>query len=107
MDAKELRTIIREEIEEALFQCHFLISYDVHKLNDDLKSKLPDKIKELGGQMRNESLYCFNGGDNKMSKVILEIQKLLTQEKKSTIETTIYCISSENNKLNFQEIKNK
>lgn len=100
-----IRRLIREEIDKALFQCHFLISYDINKLNTNLKSKLPEKIKDLGGKMKNESLYCFDGGMEIKSNVLFEIQSLLNQENNSIGETVIYCITADNNKLSFQEIQ--
>lgn len=105
MDKKELRTIIREELEKALFQCHFLVSYDISKLNSNLKTKLPDKINELGGEMKNESLYCFSGGEERKSEVISEIKLLLKKENHSVNETIIYIVTANDNKLIFQQIQ--
>lgn len=105
MDINELRVMIREVVEEAMYPCHFLVSYDIHESNDALKSKLPEKLKELMGCMKNESLYCFSGGDRSMAKVVRALETLMNEEKKSVNETIIYCISAQDNKLWFHRIE--
>ena len=102
----ELRLVIREEVERVLFPCHFLISYDIHESNSALKSKLPEKLKELAGCLKNESLYCFSGGDSMKVKVIRAITDLIGEEAKvrSTADTLIYCVTAHESNLSFDRI---
>jgi len=104
MDTQALRAIIREELERAFLPCHFIISYDVNKLNEGLRSSLPAKIKELGGEERNESLYCFNGGSSATLRIVQAIRILLNAERNTTHKTTIYCITAVADKLVFEPI---
>lgn len=99
-----VKELVREAVEKERSPCHFLISYDVSKLNEVLRRKLHEKIEEHGGRKKNESLYCFDGGEWVKSRVTQEITELLNGEADVATDTLIYCVTAEKSRLVFNRI---
>lgn len=103
MDKAELRKIIREELEKMFTQYALAISYDITEVDDGIKNALSEKLKELGGELKNESLYTFTKTiDSK--NIINEIKKILSSNAKVDSKTEIFSIRASNNQLIFEEL---
>lgn len=103
MDNAELRIIIREELEKMFSKYTLAISYDINKTDKEIGDAIYEKLKELGGVEKNQSLYCFKKHDDSQN-IINELNKIISENSRPDNKTKIFSIKALNNELIFEEL---